>query len=42
MDLSTIAAVIIMIFGLGIFVRAWVKGNQSMKTFDKHKNEPSE
>lgn len=39
MDFTTISAVIIMIFGLGIFVRAWVKGNQSMKTFDKNKNE---
>jgi hypothetical protein len=39
MDLVTISAVIIMLFGLGVFARAWIKGNESMKTFNKDKTD---
>jgi cell division protein FtsX len=37
MDLLTISAVIIMLFGLGMFVRAWVKGKETMNQFGKNK-----
>lgn len=39
MSLLTLSAVIIMIFGLVIFVRAWINGSQSMKSFDKQEKE---